>query len=445
MRRVFLTGGGGFIGSRLLSALVQHGHSVVALDRSGTVSRSGLLPAGQAIHGDILAPETYRDALAAVDVVVHLAASTGRAPSAEHWRVNATGTGTLLNECRAAGVKRVLFVSSIATAFPDLTRYPYAQAKAEAERLVASSGIPHVVLRPTMVLGQRSPILAALSTLALLPVIPVFGSGRTPVQPVSVDDVVGVIISLLERDRFANETIDVGGLEALPIEELLQEIRVARTGRRGSVWHVPLGVLLPVLSGAESIGLARLLPFTVGQLATFRFPGTAARHPAIEAEREHPVSLRQMMSSDPEPVDDDSLDEECRVFTRHLLGIEPTRYIVDHYVRAHLVSPKFAPDDGFDRYLVRFAARHFVLARLADSYARVFVSGSLLRRKLVLLLAILETAPPSHRLIDQPPGGGPILIAGRLVAQGILWLAGLVAASLFLAPARLTMRTRKSR
>jgi NADH dehydrogenase len=444
MRRVFLTGGGGFIGSRLLRALLQHGHSVIALDRSGTVTTGGLLPAGQAVRGDILVPETYREPLAGSDVVVHLAASTGRAPSAEHWRVNATGIETLLNECRAAGVTRFLFVSSIATTFPDLRRYPYAQAKAKAEQLVASSGIPFVVLRPTMVLGPGSPILAALSRLALLPVIPVFGSGRTRVQPVSVGDVVDVIVGTLERDRFLNETIDVGGPEALPIEELLQQIRVAGTGRRGPVLHVPLGVLLPALRGAESIGLARLLPFTVGQLATFRFPGTAAGHPAIEAEREHRVSLRQMVSSDSQPADDDALDEECRVFTRHLIGIEPTRYTVDHYVRAHRVSPKFVSDDRFDRFLVRFGARHRVLARLADSYARVFASGSLLRRKLVLLLAILETAPQTHRVIDQPPEGGPILIVGRLSGRGILWLAGLLLAAILLVPVRLAIGHRNS-
>jgi NADH dehydrogenase len=445
MRRVFLTGGGGFIGSRLLGALVQNGHSVIALDRSGRIAERRLLPASQIVRGDLLAPETYRSALAAADVVLHLAASTGRAPSAEHWRSNAVATATLLDECRAADAKRFLFVSSIATTFPDLTRYPYALAKADAERAVAGSGIPYVVLRPTMVLGPGSPILAALSKLALLPVIPVFGSGSTPVQPVSVDDVAAVILSLLERDRFGNETIDVGGPEAVSIESLLQQIRIARTGHRGATWHLPLAVLLPVLAAAERLGVGRLLPFTVGQLSTFRFPCVATAHDADPAMPARRVGLQEMVAAAPQPSDGGSLAGECRTLTRHLIGSDPTAYVVSHYARAHQASGRLMPGDRFDRLLVRIAARHRLLARCADSYARVFAPASLLRRKLVLLLAILETAPETHRVIDAPPGGGAMLIAGRLIGQGVLWLAGLLAAAVLLAPVQLAIGQRKRR
>jgi NADH dehydrogenase len=440
MRRVFLTGGGGFIGSRLLRTLVDGGHQVFALDRAGTVRKTGLLPESQIVRGDLLAPDTYRQALASTDIVVHLAAATGRAPAAEHWRINAVGTETLINECRAAGIHRIVAVSSIATTFADLKGYPYALAKTSAERAVERSGLGYVVLRPTMVLGPGSPILDALARLASLPVIPVFGSGRTPVQPVHVDDVAGIIRAVVERDRLPGETIDVGGQDVVSIEELLQQIRIARTGRRGPVWHVPLGMVLPALNLAEAVGAGRLLPFSVGQLATFRFPGIAAPHPMVEAPR---ATLQQMVSGPPVPVEDDALTGECRVFTRHLIGSEPPHYVTAHYARAHRTSPKFVPEDRFDRYLVRFAARHPVLTRLADSYARVFVPASLLRRKLVLLLAVLETAPQSHRMIDRPPGGGLILVAGRLVGEGLVWLVSLVAGIVLLVPARLAVGRRK--
>ena len=444
MRRVFLTGGGGFIGSRLLPALLAREYPVVVLDRSGRIGDRGLLPETRIVRGDLLAPDSYRGALASTDIVVHLAASTGRAPSDEHWRVNAVGTETLINECRAAGVHGMVVVSSIATTFGDLEGYPYAQAKLYAERAVGASGLPHIVVRPTMVLGPGSPILAALARLALLPAIPIFGTGRTLVQPVHVDDVVGVILAVLERQRFSNETIDVGGPEAVPIEELLQRIRVARTGRRGRVWHLPLGAILPALNAAEAGGLGSLLPFSVGQVATFRFPGTAAPLPGAGPSIEKRIGVQEMVAAPAPAAGDRTLEGECRVFTRHVIGSDPTPYIVEHYVRAHHVSPKLAPGDRFDGYLVRFAARHRMLARIADSYARVFASRSLLRRKLVLLLAILETAPQTHRVIDHPPGGGLILITGRLVGHGVLWMAGLLAGTVLLGPARLAIGRRKS-
>jgi NADH dehydrogenase len=440
-----LTGGGGFIGSRLLPALLAREYPVVVLDRSGRIGDSGLLPESHIVRGDLLAPDSYRGALASTDIVVHLAASTGRASSDEHWRVNAVGTETLINACRAARVHGVVGVSSIATTFGDLRGYPYAQAKIYAERAVETSGLPHIVLRPTMVLGPGSPILAALSRLALLPAIPIFGTGRTLVQPVHVDDVVSVILAVLERERFPNETIDVGGPEALPIEELLQQIRVARTGRRGRVWHVPLGAMLPALNAAEAVGLGSLLPFSVGQLATFRFPGMAAPQPGVAPSTENRIGVQEMVAPPAPAARDRTLEGECHVFTRHLIGGDPTPYIVEHYVRAHQASGRLMPGDRFDRLLVRIAARHRLLARCADSYARVFVPASLLRRKLVLLLAILETAPETHRVIDAPPGGGAMLIAGRLIGQGVLWLAGLLAAAVLLAPVQLAIGQRKRR
>src|SRR5262245_22806310 len=458
MRRVFLTGGGGFIGSRLLAALAQRGYSVVALDRSGRVGHGAVPGSVEVVRGDLLVPETYRSSLAGADAVVHLAAATGRAPADEHQRVNANGTETLLRECRAAGVERFLFVSSIAATFHDLAGYPYAQAKVSAERTVAASGIRFAIVRPTMVLGQGSPILAALSKLAALPVIPVFGDGRTPVQPVSVDDLVAVILTVLERDLFSGETIEAGGPDRVPIEELLQTIRVARTGRRGAVLHVPLNVMLPVLRTAEAVGVGPALPFSVGQLATFRFAGTAADHPLIESPAQHRAGLDAMLSPAVPPAvspavsappkaerSSEALGAECRAFTRHLIGCDPSPGIVDHYQRAHSVSRKFEPDDPFDEFLAGFAARHRVLARFADSYARIFAPASLLRRKLVLLLAILETASPTFQMIDQPPPGGRTLVVARLVGEGLLWIGGLLAAVAFLVPARLAIGHRRSR
>jgi NADH dehydrogenase len=441
MRRVFLTGGSGFIGSQLLRAFVERGDSVAALDRSGRIrSEGGLMHPSLAIPGDLLTPETYRKSLAGVDVVVHLAAATGRAPSDESWRTNARGTEVLLKECHDAGVPRFLFVSSIAVTFPDVSGYPYAQAKVRAEEVVRSSGLAYAVVRPTMVFGAGSPIQTALSKLARLPVIPIFGSGRTPVQPVLVDDVVKAILAVIDRDLFSGETFDVGGRTALPIEELLQAIRVAQTGRRGPVFHIPLSAMLPVLRTLEAAGLERVLPFTVGQLATFRFAGTASEN-ALTAVGGDVAGVDRILLSPPTGpatgAPSEVLAEECRVLTRYLTGNAPTTYVLDQYIRAHHVSDKFLPTDLFDQRLVAFSLRHVLLARMADSFARLFAPSSLLRRKLVLLLAILEVAPPTWTVIDRPPSGSRMILAGSLAAKTALWLIGLVVATAILFPLRL--------
>src|SRR4051812_40319378 len=92
-----------------------------------------------------------------------------------------------------------------------------------------------------------------------------------------------------------------------------------------------------------------------------------------------------------------SLERECQVFTEFLLGCATHAYAIRKYVDAHRVSAIFSTGTRFDFYLLRTARMHWTFAKLADGYARFFAPQALLRKKLVLLLAILESSPPSSR------------------------------------------------
>ncbi len=295
-----MTGATGFLGSRVFTALKRRGISVVALDRSGSLQKT--LRSGddvEIVKADLLQPELYGEALSRTDVVLHLAALTGRATEQEHFRVNAQGAETLLERCRQVGVGRILFVSSIATKFPDKRRYYYAQAKLRAEEAVRNSGLSFTIIRPTIILGQGSPILSALEKFATLPIIPVLGSGRALVQPIYVDDLAAYILEILEQGRFRNETLELGGPAPLTIEELLQKIRQARKGDgspKGRSFHIPLGLLLPPLRAAESLGLGSLLPVSVGQLSSFRYDGIAEPNSLHESRRKDLRNVQEMLA-----------------------------------------------------------------------------------------------------------------------------------------------------
>jgi nucleoside-diphosphate-sugar epimerase len=279
MARIFVTGAGGFVGRALVPRLLARGHQVTALVHAAQP------PAGvTAVRGDLLDPAPWRHALDPSDIVMHLAAATGRALPAAHRRVNVDGTRALLEACRAAGGRRFFFVSSVAAGFPSDARYPYARAKAEAEALVRSSLMPCLIARPTMVVGPDSPILAALRKLAALPLLPVFGPGDVPVQPIHVADLAEVLADLAERDAFAGGLVGIGGPEVLTIEDFLRAVRRAVGHAEGPVVHLPLGAIVPVLSLLETFAY-RFLPLTVGQLATFRYDGTVPPDPVVDARR----------------------------------------------------------------------------------------------------------------------------------------------------------------
>jgi NADH dehydrogenase len=443
-RRVFLTGGSGFVGRTLLRELSRiDGLEVVALDRSGALSSQPDTPSIRIVRGDLHEPGSYAQALGSCDCVLHLAAATGKASPESQVRDTAVGTEVLLETCRTAGVQRFLLVSSIAAAFPDKRGYPYAIAKERAERAVAASGLRYCIVRPTMVFGEGAPVFASLARLALLPVVVVPGSGAVRVQPISVDDVARSIISILRNDRFRSETFELGGPEALTMEALLQRVRLARMGNRGRAFRIPLRLIQAPLAVAEKLGLRSILPATAGQLSSFRHDGIAQPN-ALQQELARDLkSLDSMMpGTAPVGANTDPVESECRVFTRHLLGLDPDRAVVRSYGAALAALPALSADSAWERAVLSLARHGVTGARSADAFAAVFARGSVFRKRLVILLAILESRPPYSDRIDSALGGSAVLVLARLAARGLGSLLYLAAGALWLVPVRLVLGVR---
>ena len=294
---VFLTGATGFVGRHLLERLgASPGRKLVCLARrppeSGPQPKSGTVI--EWVQGDLTVPGPWTEALRGASSAVHLAALTGKAPAAEHERVNVEGTRDFVQACRAAGVRRLLFVSTIATSYPEKRRYPYARSKERAEGLVRAYSGDWTVFRPTIVLGTGAPIWDALCRLARMPLTPVFGGGKATVQPIAVEDVVDAILSWLREGGLARQTIDLGGPEILSFRDLLRRVKRAlgRGGERGDggLVPVPWGPTVALLGMLEPF-LLRQLPLTAGQLYAFRYDGTAAPSDFGVRRRERLVRL----------------------------------------------------------------------------------------------------------------------------------------------------------
>lgn len=279
MSTIAVTGAAGFVGRRLLQALADRGHSVVAIDRAAAPAGS---PAGvRWTTADLLDPTSYASSLTGVDCVIHLAAMTGKARPDMFQRVNVDATRALLDASTAADVKRFVLMSSIAVVFPARQHYPYADSKIAAEAVVRAGSIPWTIVRPTMIMGEGSPIQASLERLARLPATPVFGDGRRRIEPVDVNDIATLLTGLAGDPAAAGATIEIGGPEAMTMLDLLSRLRAnAGAGGRPRFLHAPLGFTRSVLAAIEGPALA-MLPFTAGQLATFANDSVAAPHPLV--------------------------------------------------------------------------------------------------------------------------------------------------------------------
>lgn len=295
LRSIFLTGAGGFLGGRVLARLAQDPARTITCLVRGNVPATAP-PNVRYVCGDLLEAASYTSALAGCDAVLHMAAATGKNSRAEYFRVNRDGTQALLRQAGQCGVRRFLFVSTIAAKFSNQYRYFYAESKQAAENAVAASGLRWTIVRPAIIIGKNAPVLKSLERLASLPVVPVFGDGRVPVQPVFVDGLADCLVELLDESGVENTTLEIGGPEVLSIEELMLLLRSAAGKPPAPVLHLPLRPLARCLGWMEPF-LLPFLPFTAGQLASFSNAGTTAPHPWVRKRQNRMPGVAEILRS----------------------------------------------------------------------------------------------------------------------------------------------------
>ncbi len=297
--RLFVTGATGLVGRALRRHLDPDDFGHVAFLARAVPALTDTAEANDPrvkwIQGDLLDERSYAHALEQADVVLHLAALTGAAPAAEHFRINMEGTRRLIQASERAGVRRFILVSTIAAKFEVMQGYSYASSKRAAEDLLRTSRLAYAIVRPTLVLAPDAPVWQKLSRLASVPVVPVLGTGRVQVQPICVDDVAAALLVVVRERGTGQDELDLGGPEVLTMEEFLCRIHSARRQRRPHVIHVPVRPLYFVLAALERV-IGTRLPVTAGQLAPFLNDSTASANDGYPRQRTRMKDIGTMLA-----------------------------------------------------------------------------------------------------------------------------------------------------
>lgn len=133
-------------------------------------------------------------------------------------------TQTLFNCAKAAGVRRIVHIS-VTNCRVD-SPLPYYSGKARQEEMLAASGIPHSIIRPTLVFGAEDILVNNMAWLMRkFPVFPVFGDGGYRVQPVFVEDLAQIAVE--QASATENVTLDAIGPEDYSFEEMVRAMAKA--------------------------------------------------------------------------------------------------------------------------------------------------------------------------------------------------------------------------
>jgi UDP-glucuronate 4-epimerase len=274
--RVLVTGAAGFIGSHLAARLLDRGDQVTALDAFDETlyparlhERNAATLAGRSgfqLHrGDLLDAPLVDRLIAefAPEVVVHLAALAGVRPSIaqpkRYQRVNIEGTLNLLEACRVAGCRRVVFASSSSvygarSEVPfresdpaDHPASPYAATKRAGELLCANYsslyGIATTALRFFTVYGPRQRPEMAIHKFARLihegAEVPLFGDGTTARDYTYIDDILDGVMASIDRCGGGQYRVyNLGGSRTTTLAELVRLIE-AGVGKRARISRQP--------------------------------------------------------------------------------------------------------------------------------------------------------------------------------------------------------------
>lgn len=138
----------------------------------------------------------------------------------------------------------------------------------------------------------------------------------------------------------------------------------------------------------------------------------------------------------------EALERECEVFVRYLSGAAPSDYVRERYAAAHAAGVVDPPGGAtkFDAFVVVLARAGVFVTRALDAHSRVFANGSLLRRKLVLVLALLEVRSPHAEALDTPTGSSRLAMFACMAWLGLRFALTVLLTSLVLLPLKLVFK-----
>lgn len=268
-QRVTVFGGSGFIGRYVVERLADQGAVITVAVRDPEKAKF-LRPLGQVGQITPLAVNV-RDAAAVAravdgaDAVINLVGILFKRGRQNFTALHVNAPATIARACTEAGVKRLAHVSAIGARTTAWSEYH--RSKGAGEEALREHFPGATILRPSIVFGPEDGFFNLFGALArVLPVLPLYGGGKTRFQPVYVGDVAGAIVNALSDPGTVGKNYELGGPSIYTFAELM-EIVLEETRRDRLLVPIPFAV---GQVQATILGLLPKPPLTRDQLISLK-------------------------------------------------------------------------------------------------------------------------------------------------------------------------------
>lgn len=255
-KRVTVFGGSGFLGRRIVKSLVAEEVGIqVAVrhpERASFLERMGRDGQIELVHANVWEESTVVRAVEksawVINTVGHYVEKSGTTFDA----IRGQGAHNVARQAANAGVERLIHISGVGA--DPKSDSPYVRARGMGEDLVKGAFEDVTILRPSVIFGPDDSFFNTLAGLARqMPALPLFGMGRTKLQPVFVGDVSGACVKALADPSTQGQVYELGGPNIYTYKALLNLV-MEHVGKRRALVPVPffvwdaLAALLSVLA-----------------------------------------------------------------------------------------------------------------------------------------------------------------------------------------------------
>jgi uncharacterized protein YbjT (DUF2867 family) len=289
--KVLITGGTGYIGSRLRRVISEQGHDVRLLVRPGSDAALDGRDSYEIIEGNIFNTNSCLRACDRRDAVVHLIGIIREFPAKgitfdQHHRA---ATWNIVDAAKRSGVPRFLHMSALGVREDAVAAYH--RTKFEAEKIVETSGLRWTIFRPSLVMGSGDHFTGEVIDLLDLPAVPMIGGGKTLFQPIALDDVCTVMTKALSMPETQQQIYELGGPDRISFKDLVAKV-AGQVGVRYRTINVPMALLKPIVAMLERYPS---FPLTRDQMRMLTEDNTCEIDRFVKAFQIEPRSFEQIL------------------------------------------------------------------------------------------------------------------------------------------------------